>query len=123
MTNFLLTREELKEIASNLFITDHAKERMKERLNTEDVEIIKKHITHPYLAWRNYDKAINIAIDKYTCMIIEKADNGYVLVTIKEASKNGVTTDTKFSMAFSGKCLKPAKGKTRKKNSNKKRRK
>lgn len=103
MQNFILTQEQLKEIAENLFLTDHAKERMQQRLNTTDINIIKNYITHPQFAWVNYDKAINIATSTGECLIIEKADNGYVLVTIKAPSQNNIPPSTKFAMAFFGK--------------------
>lgn len=111
MQNFILTQEQLKEIAENLFLTDHAKERMQQRLNTTDVDVIKNYITHPQFAWINYDKAINIAINTGECLIIEKADNGYVLVTVKAPSQNAIPPSTKFVMAFFGK---GSKGKTKK---------
>lgn len=106
MQNFILTQGQLKEIAENLFLTDHAKERMQQRLNTTDVDIIKNYITHPQFAWVNYDKAINIAINTGECLIIEKADNGYVLVTVKAPSQNDIPPSTKFAMAFFGKHFK-----------------
>lgn len=106
MQNFILTQMQLKEITDHLILTDHAKERMKERLNTEDIEVIKKHIRHPYLAWINCDKAINIAINTGECLVIEKADNGYVLVTVKAPSRNDIPPSEKFVMAFFGKNFK-----------------
>ena len=75
MQNFILTQEQLKEIAENLFLTNHAKERMEQRLNTTDIDIIKNYITHPQFAWVNYDKAINIATSTGECLIIKKANN------------------------------------------------
>ena len=106
MQNFIIKDNELKQIANNLFLTDHARERMEARLGTTDLEIIKKSITHPFLAWRNVDGAINIALDNDTCLIIETASNGYVLVTVKEKSLSGTTTADKFAMAFLGKKMK-----------------
>lgn len=120
MQNFILTQEQLKEIAENLFLTNHAKERMQQRLNTTDIDIIKNYITHPQFAWVNYDKAINIATSTGECLIIEKADNGYVLVTIKAPSQNNIPSSTKFAMAFFGKGSKGTTKKTSVKNIQKK---
>lgn len=120
MQNFILTQEQLKEIADHLILTDHAKERMQQRLNTTDIEIIKNYITHPQFAWVNYDKAINIAISTGECLIIEKADNGYVLVTVKAPSQNDIPPSTKFAMAFFGKGSKGTIKKTSVKNIQKK---
>ena len=103
MNNFILTPKELQQIADNFIITAHAKKRIKERLQTTDTETIKELIIKPHLAWRNTDNTINLAINSTQYFVIKKDYKKYVIITFKEHSKNNITTDTKFAMAFWGK--------------------
>lgn len=98
--DFVLTRDELLEISNNFTLTNHAKERIKERLGNKTLEDIKQYILKPYLAWRNVDDCINLAINKKEYFVISKNPNTYVIITLKEMSKNNVTADEKFQMAF-----------------------
>lgn len=106
MQNFILTQDELNEIANNLILTKHAKERIKERLGNKTEEDIKNIITYPFYAWNNTDNTKNIAIDNEKYFVITqdtKDKSKYILITVKGKSKNDVSITTKFKMAFFGK--------------------
>lgn len=106
MQNFILTQDELNDIANNLILTNHAKERIKERLENKTEDDIKKIIKHPFYAWNNTDNTKSIAIDNNKYFVIAQDFNDkskYALITIKEKSKNDVSITTKLQMAFFGK--------------------
>ena len=103
MNNFIITPKEIQQIANNFIITNHASKRIKERLEIFDNEKIKELILKPHLAWRNTDNTINLAINSTQYFVIKKDYKNYIIITFKEYSKNNITTDTKFAMAFWGK--------------------
>lgn len=106
MQDFIITQQELKQIAHNLTLTEHAKQRAKERLGTDDMQTIQNYITHSPYAWNNTDGTKCIAINNSKYFVIDenqKHKNKYILITIKEESKNNVTVSNKMIMAFFGK--------------------
>lgn len=100
----VLTQSELLEIASNFIISRHAKDRLLERSDFDTVEKIKEKILNPYVAYFNTDGSINIAVDKYNYfVVVERNDGGFLIVTYKEPSLNGIDILTKQSLAKKGK--------------------
>lgn len=109
MTNFIITPAELNLISNNLVLTNHAKDRIEERLAGKTLADIREMIKHPLCAWNNTDNTKCIAIDNYRYFVVVKSKTSktqYVLITIKEKSKNDVPVTKKFVMAFFGKNLK-----------------
>ena len=102
MDNFILTKNDLKTITENLIITKHAKQRIKERLGEKDITEIKQMLIKPLYAWRNTDNTFAIAPNNEICFVVSKQPNGYVLITVKEKSKNEIPMSKKFTMAFFG---------------------
>lgn len=99
-----MEKRELEKILQNLILSNHAKKRIKERLDITDIDEVKNLITEPYFIWNNTDNTINIAIDEYRYFVIKKTtDNFYVIITFKEKSKNKINVKVKFSMALKGK--------------------
>lgn len=100
----VLTTSELAEIASNFFISKHAKMRILERSELNTVEKIKEKILHPYVAYFNTDGSINIAVDRYNYfVVVEKENGGFLIITYKEPSLHGIDILTKQSLAKKGK--------------------
>lgn len=95
-----LTVGELREIAENYIVSKHAQQRIAERYVELD---IKKAILHPLLAYYNTDGTINIALNGYEYIVIDRKLYGYKVVTIKEKSLNNIDIFTKREMAIKGK--------------------
>lgn len=97
-----LTKDELKEIASNYKITLHAKIRMAERGISE--QSVKQVILNPKVAYFNTDGSINVAKDKdhYFVVSYDKSAKKYVIITYKEPSRNGKDIFDKQAMAIMG---------------------
>lgn len=99
-----MEKKELEKILQNLILSNHAKKRIKERLDITNIDEIKNLITQPYFIWRNTDNTINIAIDEFRYFVIKKTkDNFYIIITFKEESTNKINVKVKFSMALKGK--------------------
>lgn len=101
-SNFILTPQDLDTIANNLVFTHHAKARTLERFKTNNVSIVKESIKKPFLAWKNTDGTINIALNDNEYFVIKQDLDKFVVITFKEKSKNEITTSKKFYLAFSG---------------------
>ena len=95
----LLTTEELKEIAENLIISNHAQQRIAERHPNLDVYQI---ILNPVIAFFNTDGTIYIGINKWEHLIIDVKTYGFKLVTIKQRSFTDVTIFDKREFAVTG---------------------
>ena len=95
----LLTAEELQEVAENLIISKHAKQRIEERHPTLDVY---KTILNPVIAFFNVDGTIYIGINKWEHLIIDVKSYGCKLVTLKQRSFTDVTIFDKREMAVAG---------------------
>lgn len=78
-----LTKEELEEIYYHLYITKHARERLK--LRNSNIKQVLETIKNPYLAYFNTDGSINIAPNEWQCYVLAKNNYGnYSLITYKE---------------------------------------
>lgn len=79
-----LTKEELAEIYYHLYITSHAKERLKQR--NSNINEVLKTIRNPFLAYFNTDGSINIAPNNWQCYVISNKNKygNYCLITYKE---------------------------------------
>lgn len=113
MTNFFLTGAELKDVLSKLVITEHAKQRMKERLGIEDEQVFISELQHCGTAWKNKDEAIIMMLPNEKSVIIEpdRTTQGmYAIITIRDESNTGTLLSTKCFMAFKGKNRKFKKG-------------
>jgi hypothetical protein len=95
----LLSTEELQEVAENLIISKHAKQRIAERHPTLDVY---NTILNPVIAFFNTDGTIYIGINKWEHLIIDVKSYGFKLVTIKQRSFTDVTIFDKRDMAVAG---------------------
>lgn len=103
MKMFNIQQDELNTIAGTIELTTHAKDRLKERFNITDIEILKKMIKQPYKAWNNTDGTISIAFSNEYYIVVQPKPNKYVVITAKEPSKNGISVDSKYDMALKGK--------------------
>ena len=102
MKQTLLTTEQIREIANNIILTDHARARVLERLGIDDMGTLKQKLLHPYLAWVSYDDTFYVAVNTKQMCVIKKSWNGYVIVTAIEESKNDTSIADKFRMEFMG---------------------
>lgn len=96
----LLTTAELKEIANNVVLTFHAKERIAERF--PDLNVYKA-IMNPLIAYFNTDGSINIALNSFEYLVIATDRKPYRVITYKEKSHNNIDIFTKRQMAMQGK--------------------
>lgn len=96
--NMLVSRKKLEYIAHNIKITEHAKERISERLG-EDVDIRTMILNSPFW-YRNVDESINIAIDQKKYFVVAEDDGVYTMITVKSPSKNGYDIMDKFVIAY-----------------------
>ena len=96
----LLTQEELDYIADNYVLTNHAKEKVEERLRTITKKSIKHLIKNCMMAYYNTDGFVNIAINNYKYFVVNPYTCG--IITFKEPSHNGYTTTDKLNMARAG---------------------
>ena len=106
MENFLLTGVELKDVLSKLVITEHAKQRMRERLGIEDEQIFISKLKHCGTAWKNKDGAITMMLPNEKSVIVEpdRTTQGmYAIITIRDRSNTGTLLSTKCLMEFKGK--------------------
>ena len=99
--NMLVSRKKIEYIAHNLIVTDHAKERIDERLGKG--ADIRQLILNSPLWFRNKDGCITIAINTKKCFIVAEKDNKFTLITVKDDSENDYDMMDKFVVAYSGK--------------------
>lgn len=99
--NMLISRKKIEYIAHNLVITNHAKQRIMERLGC-NVDIRQLILNSPFW-FRDVDESIVISIDQQRYFIVSESDNVFKLITVKEPSKNGYDIMDKFVLAYSGK--------------------
>ena len=95
----LLTREDREEVATNYYVSDHAKEQLKKR--GVDLDEVEDLIRFPFFAYKNTDDTINFVRTKTEYLVAHYHPNlkKYCIVTYKEASKNGFTTLDKWELA------------------------
>ena len=93
-----LTHEEILKIYENTSFSMHAKERMRERKAT-----LGDIINSP-LAYINTDGSINIQnrIKPKEYFVFGKINTGFILITYKEQSLNGVSLRKKYQLALKG---------------------
>ena len=97
----MISRKKIEYIANNIVISEHAKIRIEERLG-HNVNI-KQMILNSPLWFRNTDECITIAIDQNRYFVVREFEDHFLLITVKEASKNGYDVMDKFVLAYSGK--------------------
>ena len=93
-----ITRDEILEIYEKTTFSNHAKERMLERgAALQDV------IASP-LAYGNTDGTINIQsrLKEQEYFVFAPVDDGYLMITYKENSHNGVSLQRKYELALKG---------------------
>ena len=95
----LLEKEELKEIANNFILSEHAKLRISQRFPTLN---IRKCILNPVLAYWNTDGSINIALNRFEYLVFVKKGYKFLIVTFKEKSHNGIDIFQKRKLALAG---------------------
>ena len=95
-----LTQEERNEVANNLHITNHCKQRLNERV---DVDVYKL-IRNPMIAYFNTDGSMNFALDKWNYLVVARDDyhKCYNAVTWKELSWYGNDVYDKQRLAKAG---------------------
>lgn len=95
-----LTPAELKEIYDNLFISEHARERLQERVPVN----IKQLFESPLVAYFNTDGSVNVALDEYNYLVVQYCEHfkNWKAVTWKEKSWNSKTVFDKQRMAKAG---------------------
>lgn len=93
-----LTREEILVIYNNTSFSNHAKERMLER------KAALQDIIRSPLAYVNTDGSINIQnrIKPREYFVFVKTDTGFLMITYKEQSLNGVSLRKKYQLALKG---------------------
>lgn len=99
--NMLISRKKIEYIAHNLVITNHAKQRIMERLGC-NVDIRQLILNSPFW-FRDVDESIVISIDQQRYFVIAENNNTFKLITIKEPSENGYDIMDKFVLAYSRK--------------------
>ena len=97
----LVSKNELKLIATHFIISRHAKERISQRSQNLNVKSI---IENPILAYYNTDGSINIAKDRWKYLVIVKDKDNYIIVTYKDKSYNGIDIFEKRKLALKGIC-------------------
>jgi len=100
-----LNKNELIEIAYNIQLSNHSKEKLLDRLNIDyryNLDQLRDYIINSDLAYVNTDNAINIAFSKDTYLVVAQFDNYYRVITFKEPSKNYYTVYDKYNMALKG---------------------
>lgn len=96
----LLLPEELEEISKNFRTSYSVEVQLRQReLDIDFKELLKK----PFIAYYNTDGSINIALDDYEYFVVVKSDDGFVIITFKERSRNGFTVTDKRNLALEGK--------------------
>jgi hypothetical protein len=95
-----LTSAELQEIYNNLFISEHARERLRERVPVN----IKQLFESPLVAYFNTDGSVNVALDEYNYLVVQYCEHfkNWKVVTWKEKSWNSKTVFDKQRMAKAG---------------------
>lgn len=95
-----LTSAELKEIYNSLFISKHARERLRERVPV----YIKQLFESPLVAYFNTDGTVNVALDEYNYLVVQYCEHfqNWKVVTWKEKSWNSKTVFDKQRMAKAG---------------------
>lgn len=93
-----LTHEEILKIYENTSFSMHANERMRERKAT-----LGDIINSP-LAYINTDGSINIQnrIKPKEYFVFGKINTGFILITYKEQSLNGISLRKKYQLALKG---------------------
>lgn len=97
MKDIKLSNNEIKKIvSSDIILTNHAKERMKQRgVTLDDFKRVN-------FAYRNTDGTFNMTFDNLTYFVVKKDKNAYVMITYKGVSHNGFTVRQKYRMAQRG---------------------
>lgn len=100
-----ISKTELKYIYNNMFITNHAKQRMKER-GAKISDFLESDIHYQGL-----DKSYNIAVNDYEYFVVEhnvnynkgKKQKRYTLVTFNARGRDNITIQDKIAMEKEGK--------------------
>lgn len=98
----LLTAVELNNIANHLTLSYHAKEQLTVRNFGTDLNKIKTAILNPILAYYNTDGSINIARNRWEYFVIVPKKDGFLMITYKEQSHNGIDIYAKRNLAIRG---------------------
>lgn len=93
-----LTHEEVLLIYENTSFSNHARDRMVER------EAVLQDIISSPLAYINTDGTINIQnrVKPKEYFVFAKTDRGFIVITYKEQSKNGISLRKKYQLALKG---------------------
>ena len=97
--HILVARKRIEFIAYNYVVSEHAKERLKER---SQYRTLKQCILNSSLAWRAADGYIKIAFSKYEYIIVAMSDNVPVVVTFVNCKSNGDTVTDRFLKDYLG---------------------
>ena len=97
----LVGEKRLQEIAEKFVVSNHAEQKIAER--NPDINI-KEIILNPLLAYYNTDGSINIALNKYEYLVVNKNknDDTYTVITFKEKSHNNIDIFAKRELAIQG---------------------
>ena len=103
MRVYKLELEEIKEIVNKLTFTHHAEQRIIERVNGDNmndcINILTTSILTEQFAYLNTDDCFNIAVDKYTYIVVSPTNT---VITYKEPSHNKYTVRDKYQLAMKG---------------------
>lgn len=93
-----LTREEVLIVYEYASLSNHARDRMVERKAT-----LRGIIGSP-LAYINTDGTINIQnrVKPKEYFVFAKTDRGFIMITYKEQSNNGISLRKKYQLALKG---------------------
>ena len=107
-----ISKELVRLIKDTFIITRHCKKRILERMyedspsptGKELYEMIAYDLENNFIAYRNVDNSINIAVNLYEYYVIvyDKRLEKYVIITFKERSHNDITILDKYEMAKQG---------------------
>lgn len=96
----IISRKKIEYIAHNLIITEHAMERIRERL-PKNIDIRVAILNSPFW-YRNIDGTINIAIDQNKYFVVNEKNGVFTLITVKNPSALGYDITDKFVIAYMG---------------------
>lgn len=98
----LVTPTELADIAEHICLSKHAREQLNIRNFGTNKADIRAVVLNPLLAYYNTDGSINIAVNRWEYFVFMKMDFGYLMITYKEQSHNGIDIFAKREMAIRG---------------------
>ena len=111
MNVYRLNKNEVKDIVFNWKFTKHAQVRLLERFLDNDSKYINMHqlenslisqVFKTNFAYMNPDGFINVAVDKFTYLVVKPQYDNYLVITYKEKSRNNYTVFDKYKLALGG---------------------